>query len=75
MVHDVKDKITSLFTTTTTNNNKPSCINHVYGGGKNPRKTKVIKQLEDNIIKNTRNLFKLEKENKAIKHRIIRYIY
>ena len=30
------------------------------------------KTIEDNVIKNVRNLFRLKKENIAIKHRIIR---
>ena len=37
-------------------------------------KPKIIKQSEENIIKNIRNLFKLKKENQAIKDRIIRDI-
>ena len=41
-------------------------VKTVYGGGK--------KQSEENIIKSIRNLFKLTKENKAIKDRVIRYI-
>ena len=32
------------------------------------------KRIEDNIIKNVINLFKLQKENEAIKYRIIRII-
>ena len=32
------------------------------------------KQSEDKIIKNVRNLFRLKKENEAIKNRIIRDI-
>ena len=38
----------------------------MYGGGK--------RQSEENIIKSIRNLFKLKKENEAIKDRVIRYI-
>ena len=36
--------------------------------------TKNTKTIEDNIIKNTRNLFSLKTENEAIKDRIIRDI-
>ena len=32
------------------------------------------KKIEDNIIKDIRNLFKLKKENKAIKYKVIRDI-
>ena len=45
---------------------KPEHVKTVYGGGK--------KQSEENIINNIKNLFKLKKENKGIKDRIIRYI-
>ena len=45
---------------------KPELVKTVYGGGK--------KQSEENIIKSIRNLFKLKKENEAIKDRIIRNI-
>ena len=38
----------------------------MHGGGK--------KQSEENIIKSIRNIFKLKKENEAIKDRIIRDI-
>ena len=41
-------------------------VKTVYGGGK--------RQSEENIIKSIRNLFKLKKENEAIKDRVIRYI-
>ena len=40
-------------------------------GGKKPTKLKKRKQSENNVIKNIRDLFKLEKENKAKKDRII----
>ena len=33
-------------------------------------KSKIKKESKDNIIKNRRNLFKLEKENKAIQDKI-----
>ena len=45
---------------------KPEYVKTVYGGGQ--------KQSEENIIKSIRNLFKLKKENEAIKDRIIRDI-
>ena len=41
-------------------------VKTMYGGGK--------KQSEKNVIKSIRNLFKLKKENEAIKDRIIRDI-
>ena len=47
------------------------CQNWVRGG-KKPTKLKKQKQSENNVIKNIRDLFKLKKENKAIKDRIIR---
>ena len=43
---------------------QPKRVKNVYGGGKKPSK---LKKSEGNIIKNIRNLFKLKKENKAIK--------
>ena len=46
--------------------NKPEPVKTVYGGGK--------KQSEENIIKSMGNLFKLKKENEAIKEKIIRDI-
>ena len=36
------------------------------------RKLKTQKHSEDKINKNTRNIFRIKKENKAIKDRIIR---
>ena len=56
-VGGVKDKIMSLFKTK--DYSKPKRVKTVYGGGK--------KQSEENIIKSIRNLFKLKKENEAIK--------
>ena len=44
----------------------------MYGGGKKPSKPKTQKQSQENIIKGIKNLFKLKKEKKAIKDRIIR---
>ena len=38
---------------------------------KKPNKLKILKQFEDNIIKNKSNLFKLEKENKVIKGKLL----
>ena len=45
----------------------------MYGGRKKPKKSKTKKQSED-IIKDVRNIFRLKKENEAIKDRIIRDI-
>ena len=45
---------------------KPEPVKTVYVGGK--------KQSEENVVKRIRNLFKLKKENEAIKDRIIRDI-
>ena len=42
---------------------KPECVKTVYGGRK--------KQSKENIIKSTRNLFKLKKEIEAITDRVI----
>ena len=70
----------SLFKSNTTEDYyKQTPVNNVYRGGKEPRKPKTHKeklkqQSEDNIIKDVRNLFKLKKENKAIKDRIIKDI-
>ena len=66
----------SIFKTNTTKNYiKPICVNNKYGGGKKPRKLKIKKkQSEGNIIKNVGNIFKLKKEDEAIKDRIIRDI-
>ena len=50
----------------TKDDGKPKQVKTVCGGGK--------KQSEENLIKSKRNLFKLEKENKAIKDRLIRDI-
>ena len=51
---------------------QPKYVTTKQGGGKKPSKLKILKQFEDNIIKNIRNLFKLTKENKAIEDRILR---
>ena len=45
---------------------KRKLVKTVYWDGK--------KKSEENIIKSIKNLFKLKKENKAIKHKIIRDI-
>ena len=64
----------SLFKTNTTNDySEPTRVNNVHRGGKKPRKPKKKKLLEDNIIKNVRNLFKLKK-NAAIKDRKKKFI-
>ena len=60
----VKEQIISLFKTK--DYSEPERVRTVYEGGK--------KQWEENIIKSIRNLFKLKKENEAIKDRIIRDI-
>ena len=46
----------------------------MYGSGNRPSKSKIQKQSEDNIIKSIRNLFKLKRDNEAIKDRIIQDI-
>ena len=58
----VKDQTMNLFKNK--DYSKPKRVKTVYGGGK--------KQCEENIIKNIRDHFKLEKENEAIKDRTIR---
>ena len=47
--------------------NQPKHTKTVYRGEKKPSTLKIQEQSEDNIFKNVRNLFKLKKENKAIK--------
>ena len=75
IVGGAKEKIMSLFKKNITNDySKPKLIINVYGGGKKPRKLKMQKNSEDNIIKNIRNIFRLEKENTGIKDRVIRDI-
>ena len=54
--------------------NEPKYVKTVQGDGKKPSKSKIQKQSEDNIIKSGRNRFKLKKENKGTKERIIRNI-
>ena len=39
---------------------------------KSSRLEKYLKKIENNIIKDGRNLFRLKKENKGIKNRVIR---
>ena len=69
---NVKDKIMSLFKTNLTKDySKPTRVKNVYGGIKIPRKLKIKKQSEDNVITDVRKLI-LEKE--TIKERIIRDI-
>ena len=63
IVGGVKNQIMSLFKTK--DYSKPKCAKAVYGGGK--------KQSEENI-ESIRDIFKLKKENEAIKDRIITYI-
>ena len=61
----VKDQIMSIFKTE--GYSKSKYVKTVYGSGKKPNKLKIQKQPQDNVIKNKRNLFKLEKENETIK--------
>ena len=61
---EVKDQIMSLFKIK--DYSKPERVKTMNGGGE--------KQSQENIIKSIRNLFKLKKENEAIKDRIIRDI-
>ena len=46
----------------------------MYGRVRKPSKLKTQKQPKENIIKSIKYLFKLKKENEAIKDRIIREI-
>ena len=69
----VKDRIMILFKTTTTKDySKPTSVRWcmVWWCKKN-KEFKIKKQSEDTIIKNVRNLFRLKKENEAIKDRKI----
>ena len=61
---EVKDQIMSLFKIK--DYSKPERVKTMNGGGE--------KQSQENIIESIRNLFKLKKENEAIKDRIIRDI-
>ena len=68
MVGDVEDKIMSLFKTNTAKDySKPTHVNHVYEGGKKPRKPKIKKQSEDNITKNVRIFLKQKSKMKQSK--------
>ena len=49
-------------------------VKNVHGKGKKPSKPKTQNQFEENMTKSIRKLFKLKKENKAIKDRTIRDI-
>ena len=65
-----KDNIMNLFKTKTTkNDSKPMCVNNVNGGG-----IKNKQQSENNIVKDVINIFRIKKENEAIKGRMIRDI-
>ena len=55
-----KDQIMSLFKTKDYYI-QPKLVKTLYRGGKKSRKLKVQKRSEDNIIKNTSNLFKQKK--------------
>ena len=63
MARNLKDKILNLY------NSKTNKI--VLDFGKKLNKPKVQKESKDDMIKNIRNLFKLQKENKAIKDKTI----
>ena len=63
MARNLKDKILSLYNSKT---NKIVC-----DFGKKLSKPKAQKESKDDMIKNIRNLFKLQKENKAIKDKTI----
>ena len=63
MARNLKDKILNLY------NSKTNKI--VLDFRKKLNKPKVQKESKDDMIKNIRNLFKLQKENKAIKDKTI----
>ena len=67
-----KDKTISLFSTNTTKDYGASRVKNMHGGVMKQRKLKTQKHSEDKINKNTRNIFRIKKENEAIKDRIIR---
>ena len=58
----------------TKDQSRPKRVKTVYGSRKKPSKLKVHKHSESKIIKNIKNLSKLQKENKVVKGRIIRDI-
>ena len=47
-------------------NSKPTCVKNVYAGEKKPRKLKIQKKSEANIIKYIKNLLGLKKENERL---------
>ena len=58
-VGGVKDTIISLFKKNIAKDySKVKCIKNLCGGGKKPRKLKMQRQSEDNIIKNIRHLLR-----------------
>ena len=66
IVGSVKDQIMSLFKTK--DYSKLNNVKNVYLSGKKPNKLKIQTEYEgDNITKNIRIIFKLNKKNKAIK--------
>ena len=69
-----QQKLVETKTCRNKNLSKQKLVETVHGGVKKPRKLKIQKQSEDNIIRNTRNLFKLKKKKKAIKDKIFRDI-
>ena len=68
----VKDQIINILKTK--DYSKPKRVKTEYGGGRKSSKLKIQKQSEENMIKSIKKLFKLKKENEAIKDGIIRYI-
>ena len=64
----LKDKVVSHFKINTPGEYGKQTV---YRKRKKLIKLKIQKQSEDNIIKNIRSLFKIKKENEAIKGRII----
>ena len=46
---------------------KPTSLNNVHVGKKEPRKLKLKKKSEDNIINDVRNLFRLKKNISGFK--------
>ena len=68
-----KNKFMSLFETNTIKiYSKQALVKNLHGGAKKPRKLKIQKKSAENLIKNTKNLFRRKKENEAIKEKTIR---
>ena len=66
-----KDKVVSHFKTDILEDYSQQAV---HGSGKKASILKKQKQCEDSLFKNIRNLFRIEKENKAINDIIIRDI-